>query len=108
MRRYKDKDWDLAYKHSRHRLKVFLTGPGLNVVIAMEAQALLKYHYRGPWRMIAAMTKRELTSLWISYGWPKWEWIRVKIFRRPQDEAIEMAERVAAEEEELMRIGEEM
>jgi hypothetical protein len=69
---------------------------------------MLKAYYRGPWRMIAAMAKRELESAWIHYVWVKWEWIRTKIFRRPQDEALAMAERVKAEDEELVRIVGEM
>ena len=87
---------------------MFLKGPGCNVVVAMEAQTLLRAHYRGPWKMVAGIFKRELFSLWLAYGWAKWEWTRTKIFRRPQDEAIAMAERVAAEEEALMRIAREI
>ena len=103
--RYTNKDWEAAYRHSRGVLKCFLNGPGCNYPVAVMAQTMLKAHYRGPWRMIAAITARELASLWQCHGWPKWNWIRVNIFRRPQDEAIAAYEREAAEEEELMRIG---
>ena len=108
MSRYKNKDWESAYKHSRRVLKASLNGDGLNHLISTEAQSLLKAHYRGPWKMIIAITRRELFSLWLHSGWPKWEWIRVKILRRSQNEVIATAERVWAEEEELIRIAGEI
>lgn len=106
--RYKSTDWERAYLNSRSRLKVFVTASGCNNMVASEAQHLLKTHYRGPWRMIAAIIKGELNSLWFHYGWPRWNWIRVKVFRRPQDEAIASAERILAEDSELMRIAREI
>lgn len=106
--RYKEMDWAKDYRRSRVRLKVFINGPGCNNVIASEAQHMLKAHYKGPWKMLAAVTKRELESLWLCYGWAKWEWIRVKVFRLPEDEAIAEAKRVEAEGSELMRIGQEL
>jgi len=104
MRRYKNKDWQAAYEHSRVRLSVFLN-TNAHFVIAHEAQLMLKAHYRGPWKMLFAIFKRELHSAGLHYLWPKWEWIRTTIFRRPQNEAIAEFERVSAGGEEVDRIA---
>lgn len=99
--RYKNKNWESAYRQSRVRMAVLIKGEGCNNVAAHEAQYFLKAHYRGPWKMIAAITKRELMSDWDHYGWVYWEWVRTKIFRRPQDEVIAAFE---AEEAEHKRV----
>ena len=49
-------------------------------------------------QMIAAMTRHELYSMWLCYGWAKWEWIRTRVFRLPQDEVIAEAEEAEFEE----------
>lgn len=106
--RYKTKNWQAAYGCSRARLRGFIGGEDCNDVAASEAQLMLKAHYRGPWKMIAAITKRELASAWNHYGWPKWEWIRVKVFRRSQDEAIAAFERVNAEGDAVEEMAREL
>src|SRR5690348_6821123 len=103
MLRYKDKDWQASFESSRMRLAVFLKGDA-KVVIAYEAQMLLKACYGGPWKMLYAMLRRELTSAMLHHLWPKWEWIRTRIFRRSQSEAIAAFDRESLECEEVDRM----
>lgn len=103
--RYKDHDWESGYQHARRRLGTWIAGEGCNALVAYESQHMLKNHYRGPWRMILKMALRELQSAWNHYGWPKWNWIRVNVFRRPQDEALAAVQREQEEYLELEKLG---
>lgn len=51
----------------------------------MDARLILEAYYRGLWRAIWALLTHELHEVWVWYGWPRWEWIRTRIFRRSQN-----------------------
>lgn len=94
--RSKNFAWDKALVRRRETLlsmgKWKLGAP--DAVIEMNVRLFLEAYHRGPWRMIWALIKHELQSVWMHYGFFKWEWIRTRIFRRPPDEALAEAQRV--------------
>lgn len=94
--RYKnwtEESWSKALERAKRHRHIDLP----NVMLAYEAELVLEAYHRGPWRMIWNLTKREADAVWMWYGWPKWEWIRTRVFRRPQDEVLAQAERVSEE-----------
>lgn len=60
----------------------------------MNVRLFLEVYHKGPWRAVWALIKHELRSTWMHYGWFKWEWVRTRIFRRPQDATLAEAQRV--------------
>ena len=108
MSRYKHFNWDAAYKRNTEQAKtLFLLPNGTpKALVGLNAHLLLVSIHHGPWRAIWWQIRRELSDVWLTYGWMKWEWIRVKVLRRRPDEAIEMCERLNEEEfalEEMMQ-----
>lgn len=65
-----------------------------DAIIEMNVRLFLEAYHKGPWRMIWSLVKHELLSVWMHYGFFKWEWIRTWIFRRPPDEILAEAQRV--------------
>jgi len=106
--RYKERDWQKTYAASRKRLHTFLSTNGGDAVIAFEAQLMLKAHYRGPWRMLAALLGRELRSSFNHYLWLTWNRIRVDVFRGAQDEALAAFEREGQEHAALKNLSRTM
>lgn len=93
--RHKNFAWDKAL--IRRRASICSLGrwrvPPPDALIDMDARLFLEAYHKGPWRAIWALIKHELRSVWLHYGWFKWEWIRTRIFRRPQDQTLADAQR---------------
>lgn len=93
--RFKNFAWDQALPRRRASLISFgrWHTPPPDALVDLNARLFLEAYYRGPWRMISALIKHELRSVWLHYGWFKWEWVRTRIFRRPQNEVLVEAQR---------------
>ena len=88
--------WEKRLCLARKQLITVANTPDVPDFMLMEhCRMFLNAYHQGPWRAIFALTKYELWSLWGSYGWPKWEWIRVKVLRREPDPVLSIARRVA-------------
>lgn len=61
------------------------------------ARMFLETYHGGTWRMILALIAYALKRFWAMHCWSKWNWIRVKVFRRPQNKALAEFERAADE-----------
>jgi len=101
--------WDKRLALSRrHLIRAANTTDVPNVLLMEYARMFLNAYHKGPWRTILALTKYELISLWGKYGWAKWEWIRTRVFRRAPHPVLLAAQRVADEEEEIKKLGDEL
>ena len=106
--RYKDRDWEAAYRSSGDRLYDMLGSDLPRALVEAEARTLLTCAYRGPWRAAWFLVKAQVASTWRHYVWFRWNWIRVNVFRRPQDEAIAMAERAREEDEQVEALSRQL
>lgn len=109
-RRFKNFAWDKALDH--HRAMLLRMGrwqvPPPDALINMNVQLFLEAYHRGPWKMIAALMKHQLHSVWLHHGWLKWEWIRTRIFRRPQNETLAIAQRTWDEMDAVEEMSSEL
>lgn len=94
--RFKNFAWDKALPRRRATLLGMgrWYAPAPDPLIAMNVRLFLEAYYRGPWRMIWQLVKLELMTVWMHYGFFKWEWIRTRIFRRRPDELLAEAQRM--------------
>lgn len=106
--RYKNFNWDAAQRRRFERAQRLIELRGPAVIIAMNFRLYLEAYHRGPWRMVWALFKEELHGFWIWYGFLKWEWIRVHIFRLRPNEDIAMAERLDEEEAALNELAKQL
>lgn len=92
--------------HRKEALRRMVNAPrATDMLWANAARVFLEAYYGGRWAMLRAITKHSIERAWSIYGWPKWEWIRVHILRRPEDEAMAEFERVEAEEVALQELA---
>lgn len=82
MKSKRDIKWERSYEHSCQRMFDMLNAKMPKVMIEAEARLLLESCHRGELRLIRAVAKHALVSFWDRYCWTKYEWIRVKVFRR--------------------------
>ena len=75
---------------------------------AEAARDFLQFYHRGPGRMLIALTGHALKRAWLHHGWPKWEWFRVHVLRRPQDPVLAEYERTAAEMDAVEEMAAEL
>lgn len=69
-------------------------------LIAEQARVFLNAFHKGSWRTIFALINYELIGLWGGYGWPKWQWFRVKVLKRKPDPVWVIAQSIAKERSE--------
>lgn len=67
----------------------------------MNARLILEAYHQGPWRAIWELTVHELWSVWMWYGWHRWEWARVHVLRRKPDQDLADAQREWDEQDAL-------
>jgi hypothetical protein len=96
------------YQRSRDRLHSMLEGDMPQVMIQAEARLLLEASYGGPWRMIAALIRRQIRATLGSFTFQQFEWFRTRVFRRIPDPVLEIAERVEEEDRALSRMINEL
>lgn len=108
MSRYRHRDWEASYQSSKARLRGMLAANVPKRMIQNEARTLVNAAYGGPWKALYALLRSQLYSAWLHYGLRRWEWIRTRIFRQPQDDAIAAYERANHEVEEVERIASEL
>jgi hypothetical protein len=97
LKRDRQQLWEARYQRSCRMLKAMLEAKAPKIMLQDEARLLLTAAHGGPWRTIWALVRRELKSVWLHHGWFKWEWIRTRVFRRPQDATLAEAQRVSDE-----------
>lgn len=107
--RYKNFNWAACWKRrkaaTRKRLAMDFWP---DAMWEMEARMILEAYHRGPWRAIRALVKHELLSVWMWYGWPKWEWTRVHILRRKPDSDLAEFERFMEEQDAIEEAAKEL
>lgn len=100
--RFKDFNWDKARARRRGRLKVNCDLPQCpDFLIVMTAWHYIAACYKSPWRALRVMLVWELRSVWLHYGWPKWEWTRVNVFRLRPDQDIAEFNRFMEEQDAI-------
>ena len=106
--RYKQMDWQKAYKRRLPRLNRMIELRAPSAIVELNARLVLEAIHRGPWRAIWALTKHELWSFWLWYGFFKWEWIRVNIFRLPQNADLAEVERLDEEDAAIEELAKQL
>lgn len=96
--------WEKRYERSRNMLRAMIEQGVPKVMVQNEARLLLTAYYGGPWKLIWALIKHQLVKAWYHHAGRHSERIRVKVFRRIPDPVLEVAERVAEEDEEIERM----
>lgn len=105
---YRRFNWDAAYKNRCERLATLLRLGAPMAIIESEARMILEARYRGRWRCVWSMFTHAARAHYRERYWPAWEWIRTRIFRRPQDETLAYIERLDEEERAIEELAKQL
>lgn len=105
---YRNFNWDAAYKNRCEGMATMLNLRAPKPIIAMNARMILEARHRGRWRCVWAIFTDACASHYRERYWPAWEWIRTRIFRRPQDETQAYVERLDEEESAISEMAKQL
>lgn len=99
---YRHFNWDKAYENRCEGMRRWLAIPraaeAAKPVTAMNARMILDAYYRGRWHTVWGVFTDACWSHYSERYSDMWEWIRTKVFRRPRNPDLVIAERLDEED----------